>query len=206
MRFLTLSGKITILKTLVMSKIVFISFLSDVPKIIIDKLIKIQKYFLWDGKRPKIKHNTLIGSYEHGGLKGLDIELKIKALQLSWVRRLYDGSAHAWKNIPLFYIKKHSDTIFYPNLSITPNDNMPSFYKNIIKHWGDLSKCNPVTINSIAAQRLRYNNHLKIGNNAISWSFAGVNCVNDLLDDNGEFMDWQSFKTKYNLNNDNFFK
>jgi len=73
MRSLTLSGKITILKTLVMSKMVFISFLSYVPKVIIDKLIKIQCEYLWDRKRAKIKHSALIGSYETGGLKSLDI-------------------------------------------------------------------------------------------------------------------------------------
>lgn len=125
---------------------------------------------------------------------------------MSWIRRLYDGSEHAWKNIPIFYIKKHSDNIFYPNLELIPNNNMPTFYKNIIKYWINISKCNPVTINSITAQRLQFNTYIKIGNTPISWKFAGVNFVNDMLGNTGDFLDWQNFKSKYNLENSDFFR
>ena len=104
---------------------VFISFLSYVPKVIIDKLIKIQCEYLWDRKRAKIKHSALIGSYETGGLKSLDIESKIKALQLSWIKRLYDEYVHSWKIIPTFFLKLHAEKIFYPKLDIT----QPSYSK-----------------------------------------------------------------------------
>ena len=206
MRNLTLLGKITILKTLVMSKIVFISFLSEVPKLIIDALTKIQNDFLWDGKRAKVKHTALINSYEQGGLKSLDIGSKIKALQMSWIKRLYDGSSHSWKNIPVFYIRKHSDYIFYPNLEITPKINMPTFYKNIIKFWTEISYCNPVTIDSVLAQRILFNRFIKIGNMAINWNFSNVFFVNDLLDENGYFLNWQNFKAKYNVAETSFFR
>ena len=69
MRSLTLSGKITVLKTLVLSKIVFMSFLSNVPISIIEQFEKLQNDFLWDNKRPKVKHTTMIGTYEQGGLE-----------------------------------------------------------------------------------------------------------------------------------------
>ena len=59
-RNLTLSGKITIFNSLAFSKMVFLSFLSNIPAIIIEKLEKIQKYFIWNNKRPKVKHTTLI--------------------------------------------------------------------------------------------------------------------------------------------------
>ena len=206
MRKLTLSGKITVLKTLVMSKIVFISFLSNVPKVILEKLIKIQNDFLWDGKRAKVKHSTLTGSYEIGGLKSLDIEAKIKALQLSWIKRLYDGSSHSWKNIPLFYFSNQTDKLFYPNLEIIPENNMPTFYKNIIKHWIEISKCNPVTINTILNQRLQFNCFIKIDHTPIKWCFSNVLFINDLLGTDGLFLSWLSFKNKYQLEESQFFK
>ena len=206
MRGLTLGGKITVLKTLVMSKIVFISFLSNVPTLIIDKLITIQNDFLWDGKRAKVKHAALIGSYETGGLKSLDIKAKIKALQLSWVRRLYDGTNHAWKNIPLFYFSKQTDKIFYPNLEINPDVNMPTFYKNLIKYWTEISKYNPATANAILAQRLQFNCFIKIDDRSITWKFPNVLFIKHLLDTNGLFLDWQNFKNKYLLENNHYFK
>ena len=66
MRSLTLAGKVTVLKSLMFSKIVFVSFLSNVPKSIVTSLIKLKNEFLWGGKPPKIKHTSMIGSYERG--------------------------------------------------------------------------------------------------------------------------------------------
>ena len=60
-RNLSLIGKITIFKTLAFSKIIFISYLSYVPNPIIKKLEKIKKEFIWNGKRPKVKHSALLG-------------------------------------------------------------------------------------------------------------------------------------------------
>ena len=68
-RNLFLSGKITVFKSLAFSKIIFISYLNDVPVTIIKKIEQIQREFIWNGKKPKIKHTTLINDYEEGGLK-----------------------------------------------------------------------------------------------------------------------------------------
>ena len=54
------------------------------------------KRFYLKGKRPKIKHSALIGNFENGGLKGIDIESKLKALKLSWIKRLLDSNFHPW--------------------------------------------------------------------------------------------------------------
>ena len=94
MRNLTLEEKIAIFKTIVISKIVFQSFIATVPKHIINELEKIQKAFLWKNSTPKIKHETLCNDYKAGGLKNVDIPNKIIALQCSWIRRLYDNSFH----------------------------------------------------------------------------------------------------------------
>ena len=122
MRSLTLMGKITVLKSLIFAKIVFASFLTNIPKLIVKNLIKLKNDFLWDGKPPKVKHSAMIGSYEKGGLKDIDIERRIKALRLSWVRRLYDETDHEWKLIPKFYLEKFSTNLFFPNLKININN------------------------------------------------------------------------------------
>ena len=75
-RNLSLSGKITVFKSLAFSKIIFISYLNEVPTTIIKKIEQIQRDFIWNGKKAKIKHTTLINDYEEGGLKDIDIESK----------------------------------------------------------------------------------------------------------------------------------
>ena len=93
-----------IFKTLAISKIVYLALITNVPKVIVEELQKIQKKFLWQNSRPKIKHKTLSNTFETGGLKNVDINLKVISLQCSWVKKLYDENFHEWKIIPLHLI------------------------------------------------------------------------------------------------------
>ena len=89
-RSLTLFGRIVSFKALALSKIVYVASLVVVPERILNKLKSIRKNFIWKGNNPKIKHSSIIVDYTDGGQKGVDISAKIKALQLVWVRRLFD--------------------------------------------------------------------------------------------------------------------
>ena len=64
-RNLTAQGKITILKTLTISKVIHLGLVTNIPQVIIDQLNKIQKYFIWYRKHPR--HSTLCNSHENGG-------------------------------------------------------------------------------------------------------------------------------------------
>ena len=107
MRQLTIEGKILIVKSLAISKIVHLALVKDVASTTIAQLEKMQKQFIWRNENPKLKHTTLCNEYEQEGLKNVDIFFKITSLQCSWVKRLYDDSFHVWKVIPLFLIKNH---------------------------------------------------------------------------------------------------
>ena len=78
---LSLEGKITIFKSLAISKIVYLALLTIVAKNVIFDLKEIENRFLWSNKKSKIKHSTLCNDYENGGLKNVDIELKIISLK-----------------------------------------------------------------------------------------------------------------------------
>ena len=75
MRNLSVEGKITIFKTLAISKIIHFSLVTNVPMEIINELSKTLKLFIWNGNNPKIKHSTLCNKYEYGGLKNVDYYL-----------------------------------------------------------------------------------------------------------------------------------
>ena len=67
-KILSLEGKIIIFKTLAISKIVYLAFLTVIPNSLIEELQKIQKTFIWHSSRPKISHKTC-NNFENGGLK-----------------------------------------------------------------------------------------------------------------------------------------
>ena len=69
------------------------------PKNLVNELKTIQINFLWNSETPKIKHSTLIADYSEGRLKSVDIESKLKAMKLTWVKRLSDNNDHPWKEI-----------------------------------------------------------------------------------------------------------
>ena len=94
MRNLILEGKMVIFKTLAISKTVFQSLITSVPRHIVNELEKIQKSFLWKNPSPKIKHETLCNDNKGGGLKNIDILSKIISLQCLWIRRLYHNLFH----------------------------------------------------------------------------------------------------------------
>ena len=104
MQNLTISGKITVFKTLAISKIVHPAIVKIIPNSVIFELDKIKKHFIWKNDSPKIKQDTLCKDYENGGLKDVDVTFKVISLQCSWVKELYDNSIDDWKIIPLHLI------------------------------------------------------------------------------------------------------
>ena len=93
-RNLTVQGKITIFKTLAISKVIHLALVTNVPQVIIDQLNKSQKDFIWNRKHPKIRHSTLCNTHKSGGLKSVHIPNKLTSLQCSWIKRLYDTTTY----------------------------------------------------------------------------------------------------------------
>ena len=213
MRNLSLAGKITVFKSLAISKFVYLSFLTLLPNNIIEELKEIQKKFLWSDKKAKIKHDTLCNDYKDGGLKNVDIVHKINALKCSWLQRLYNDNFHEWKIIPLRYISLYlgKDFKFHSSLEITVNilDNFPSYCKNIIQCWIKNFSKSPTTPSAIASQYLWFNSNIKVDKKVVfykEFSDNQINFLTDLFDLRGKKKSWIDLAIEFNLDNKLFFK
>ena len=96
---LSLAGMILVFNTLALSKSIYIATMRATPKQFINQADRVQKEFIWDNKRRKIKHCTLIGDYSVGGYKSVDIETKCYVLKFIWIKKLLDDDFHPWKPI-----------------------------------------------------------------------------------------------------------
>jgi len=97
-RDLTPIGKITILKSLALSQLIYLfSVLPNPPDHFIKEVNSLIFNFVWNGKPDKISRNTIIGSYEQGGLKMIHIPSVINGLKVAWVKRLLDTNESSWK-------------------------------------------------------------------------------------------------------------
>ena len=137
-RGLTLAGRILIFKSLALSKVLYTCTLTSFTKDFIKQLEDLRKNFIWNGRKLKIKHSTLIGDYVDGGYKDVDIETKLSYLRTIWIRRFLDNSFHAWKAIPYSLLSDIGViSIFHFNFKRSvfcaqKMSHLPQFYQQMI--------------------------------------------------------------------------
>ena len=97
-RNISLPGKVTIIKSLLVSKISYLFLTIPNPnEEVLKELNKTFYSFLWHGKGEKIKRNTLIKDPVNGGIGMLDVISYMKSLKITWIRR-YITSCSVWKS------------------------------------------------------------------------------------------------------------
>jgi len=137
-RNLTLYGKINIVKTLGISKLIYSASVLPVPDHYIQEINKLIFNFIWQGKLPKIKRNTIMGEKKDGGLKMCDFKIMEKALKIAWVKRIQDESQASWKIIPNQLLHKYGSLAFLTKCNFATNtldldETLPSFYKKNVR-------------------------------------------------------------------------
>ena len=157
-RNLPLEGKITVFKSLALSKTTYLALVKTIPPSIIDQLNKTQKNFIWNGLNPKIKNSTVNNNYENGGIKNVNIATKISSLQSSWIKKLFYENFHDWKIIPLHIIHKSlgKKFVFHSNLKVNKKltKSFPKYYREIINAWGSKFSCQALITSAILSQFL----------------------------------------------------
>ena len=205
-RQLTLEGRITVFKSLAISKVVHLLLITKLHNNTIDLMYKIQKNFIWQGKKAKIKHSTLYNGYENGGLKNVDLRNKITSIQCSWVKRLFEDDFHDWKVIPLFLIGKHlgKNFKFHNNIDLS-NDilsKFPYFYQDIFIKWINNYTAKPTLPSMILSEFIWFNSNIKVDSKPVHFSFfsdKNVNFIGQLFNENGNIKPWEDIKIEFHL-------
>ena len=142
MRDLSLLGRVPIFKTIGFSKILCLASVANVPSRTVKGLLSIPNKFICKSKTPKIRHSTLVADYQDGGMKNVDVAAKLKALKLTWVRRLQDDNRHPWKVIPSNILTlPNGDSVFHKNFRLSQSllttiSLLPAFYKELFRVLG----------------------------------------------------------------------
>jgi hypothetical protein len=177
---MNLYSKIFVINTKILSQINFIATSILIDDDTICTLKKRVLDFLWDGKPPKIKYSTIIGDHFEGGIRMVDIECRIKALQMSWVKNSKGGQT--WQNIFKEVNKIGWERVV--NFNIDTNRNIKgNFYKNVLRAWQQLF-FNETFIDDFLKQPILYNKHLLIGGKHITSFFDDRETIGDVLSGN----------------------
>jgi len=142
-RYLTPLGKITVIKTFIISKFVHVASIIPLPKD--EKLKELERIilnFLWDNKPAKIKSKQITQPYRNGGLQMINIRSFFQSLKLTWIRKLLRASDLPWSllfNTTICPANKLTEfgPLFAAHLCTRISNQ---FWKEVLKSWIDL--CN----------------------------------------------------------------
>ena len=147
-RKLTLIGRITIIKSLALSKFTHLFLaLPNPPEDLIKRINQLFFKFLWNNGPDRIKCDIIVRNLREGGLRMINISYFIKALKVSWMRRVVQNSENsAW------YTLSHID--FTSLLSYghgyaaqIHRDIDNPFWKDFLLSW--ISYCDKLKIENI---------------------------------------------------------
>ena len=205
-RKLTLLGKIAVLKSLVVSQIVYVLSSLAMPQGVMNEVNSLLYNFLWDGKSDKIKKTEMINDKNKGGLRMIDFQSFNQSLKMKWIKGYLDNTNHRkWKLFFDYYLERHGgELVFLGNLrqQDVPLLNLSDpFLIEIIEYWCTLINYRDENLNFNSTQ-IWHNSMITIDNRPFfykPWFKAGVKEVKDLLDADQNFMSYTTFMAKYKI-------
>jgi hypothetical protein len=208
-RKITPFGKITVIKSMLISKLTHLLIsLPDPSEQFINRLEKEFFKFLWDGKN-KIKKSVVCKPYFEGGLRMLDIKSFIASLKMSWLKKLRADSD--WRTITINMYPElanlHKYGMEYANVLMRQYSNL--FWKDVFRHYKKLyTKSVASSLDEFLAECIHYNINILRDRRIVfvkEWMDAGIIYIIHLINDNGTLMSFQDFQARYpNIMRTNF--
>ena len=207
LRRLSLLGKITVLKSLIISQLVYI--LSPLPtdQTVVNEVNNLCYNFPWDGKGDKIKRDTMISDYEQGGLKMVDVKIFSKALKATWIKKYLDQNNHAkWKLFFDLQLQDLGGAIFFRG-NLNQKDLLKVgkvsdvFLQEILQIWSEVTFEDCMSsVTQLRSQPLCFNSLVRVENKPMYyalWATKGIQVVSDLMVNESTFLSFSEFKDRY---------
>ena len=210
-RQITPLGKITIIKTLIISKLNYLFLnIPDPTKAFLKELDQILFRFVWGGKTNRIKKTTLCKTYEEGGLKMVDIYAFLASMKISWLRRIVDfnQTVSAWHS--LYPVLHYVEQFGYDYIRVCKENVKNPFWLDVLEHYRKLYITNHgenVSAVDVNVEPIHYNDNIKRGRETIyirEWANNGIIRVNDILDAHNHIISFNTFKDRFNVPHTNF--
>ena len=201
---LSIVGKVTVIKTLALPKLVYLfSVLPTPDKQIVNKIDQMILNFLWDGK-PKVARSFLEKDINQGGLKLTNLMLFNCALKLTWVKRIVECSG-SWQN--LFNLKimapnaKSCFELDIESLQCLSRKMSNNFWKDVLGAWAEYKKkcCEHVDPRTYYIWDSYYIENNNLVKRSQDFQSKGINYLNDLISPSGGLFGYEDFVRTFNL-------
>ena len=206
-RNLTPFGKIIIIKTLAIPKLLYLFLnLPNPPEHFIIKLENIIYKYLWDSKPNKINKQTIELNKEEGGLSMINIRNFLICLKLSWLRRIKINNDFCSTVLNFYPVMKNLNKMGGEVTKVLLQCKYNPFWENVIQAYGQICSVSlPSNTSELASEFIFFNKDILRDGKIIyikEWTDKGISKIGDLLNGNKEFMTCQEFNNLHNLNTD----
>jgi exonuclease III len=210
-RDLSLKGKVTVIRTLAMSQLIFPLSMTYAPEWVTKEAESLFYKFLWNNKKDKISRTTVIRQINEGGLKMIDADCMARALKTKWMSNLTDpdNKDHKWTVIPkLFFdcMNLYDFCACNYDLNMIP-PYIPRFYKQALIGLSELRNVDPSDALEICNQSIWYNRNITLNRKPLfykHWYSKGVFNIGDILAENNKFMKFEDIKKLFGLKDKHF--
>ena len=183
-RNLSIIGKITVIKSLLMSKLVHILMaLPNPSRRMVKQIESIWYKFLWKGRKDLVKRTKVVQGYNHDGMKMIDLWSFIKSMKVSWIKRLH-WSNHGWARLiqtelpNLEFIEMYGYKKAKEEIKHIPNQ----FWADVTQAWGEFIELYEVSSEEMLSDWIWYSNYTKFACEKVrKWDSEGLRFIHDLI-------------------------
>ena len=203
-RHLTPLGKVTVIKTLALSKLTHLFLTIPSPGKDIFKKIEVLFYkFIWNGKPDKVKRSVLTKKLCEGGLNMIDVNNFDRALKITWLRRFYSSCNTPWFKVAIHYLNSVKKLIMLGSIySFKLSKRICNkFWAQAVDYWSTLIVDNPVNDTNDASKESLWSNPKvsKVEMSLPHWFNKGIIAIGDLMHANGKFISQKTLTDIYNI-------
>lgn len=200
-RSLSLVGRITIAKSLLLSQITHvISSLPDPSEKLMKEINTILFKFIWNSKRNPLKRIRLCQPLKENGLSMIDLTSYVRSLKMKWIKRLVGGSRSSWRELAPSRIQND----FIWNFGIVAlkkalGEISNPFWRDVVAAWIYFSKIFVIRDDLICNENIFNSDYTKFKSTRYSsWERKGVRTIGDLFEGN-KLITWQRFRLLYSI-------
>ena len=202
-RKLTLPGRITVIKSLILSKFTHLFLALPNPPGIFQKLLERKLYkFLWSNGPDRICRKNIVKNIQAGGLRMININAFITSLKVTWLRRLLIFSDNDnWSTLSKINFNKIA-SMGEAYSGIVIKDLRNPFWKNVLESWSQYIRSFKIdSLVKVIYSPLWGNSQINRNGNDIvnEWYNKGIRNIIDLIDENGLIHDFQTLKDLHNI-------
>ena len=198
-RHLTLIGRITITKALLLSQLTHV--LSSLPspnEITIKEINQMLFSFIWGSKRNPLRRLRLCQSMKDNGLEMIDLKSYLTSLKMKWIKRFLTEKNRTWHMLaPTILQKKFIWNFGVTSLKKISLELHNPFWKDMVFAWLSFSKAFNIPDELIQNESLFNSEYTKFKSSShSSWERRGLQCIGDLFEGN-KLMTWKRLKEVY---------